>query len=106
MQKLQAAGRNDEDFNALERREAVPFTNLEEYLQEMAKKNSDGEGGLKIVWDEASADGAYLVSTTNGQRSLKKFATWAEGMLGNNFDQQFKITGIVQSENLEKSLRF
>jgi len=26
-------------------------------------------------------------------------------MLGNNFDQQFKITGIVQSENLEKSLR-
>jgi len=105
MQKLQAAGRNDEDFNALERREAVPFTNLEEYLQEMAKKNSDGEGGLKIVWDEASADGAYLVSTTNGQRSLKKFATWAEGMLGNNFDQQFKITGIVQSENLEKSLR-
>jgi hypothetical protein len=105
MQKLQAAGRNDEDFSRLEKREAVPFTNVEEYLQDMAKKNADGEGGLKIVWDEASPDGAYLVSTTNGQRSLKKFATWAEGMLGSNFDQQFKITGIVQSENLEKSLR-
>lgn len=105
LQKLQSATRSEADFSRLERREAMPFTNVEEYLQDMAKKNSDGEGGLKIVWDEASPDGAYLVSTVNGQRSQKKFATWAEGMLGSNFDQQFKVTGIVQSENLEKALR-
>lgn len=99
---LQNAPRTKEAFSKVQKREAVPFTNVQAYLQEMAKKNGDGEGGLKIVYDETSPDGAYLISTTNGERSKKKFSTWAEAMIGNNMDEQFKITGIVQSENLDK----
>lgn len=101
---LQNATRTPEDFSKVERREAVPFTNIQEYLQEMAKKNADGEGGLKIVYDDVSKDGAYLISTTNGRRSTKAFATWAEGMIANNFDEQFKITGIVTQENLNRHI--
>jgi len=102
---LQQAPRTDDAFSKVERREAVPFTNMTEWLQEMAKQNADGEGGLKIVYDETTPDGAYLISTTNGLRSQKKFSSWAQSMMSNNFDQQFKITGIVQSENLDKYLR-
>lgn len=101
---LQTAARTPQDFSKIERREAVPFTNIQEYLQDMAKKNADGEGGLKIVYDETSKDGAYLIQTTNGKRSTKAFATWAEGMIANNFDEQFKITGIVTQENLNRYL--
>lgn len=103
--KLQIAARTPQDFGKLERREAVPFTNIQEYLQDMAKKNGDGEGALKIVYDETNKDGAYLISTTNGQKSIKAFSTWAEGMIANNFDEQFKITGIVTQENLQQWLK-
>lgn len=106
LMKLQRADRTDEGFSKLERREAIPFVNVEQYLQEMAKSNSDGEGGLKVVFDEKSPDGAYLVRTSNGERSQKRFATWAEGMLGTNLDEQFRITGRVQAENFENDFRY
>lgn len=98
--KLQSAGRNPEQYAKVQRREAIPFTNIQDYLQEMAGKEKDK---LEIKWD--SPEGPYLVSAINGEKSLKKFTTWAEGMLSNNLDEQFKITGQVQTENIENAVR-
>jgi hypothetical protein len=98
--KLQSAGRNPEQYAKVQRREAVPFTNIQDYLQDMAGKEKDK---LEIKWD--SPEGPYLVSAINGEKSLKKFSTWAQGMLSNNFDEQFKITGQVEAENIENSIR-
>jgi hypothetical protein len=100
LNKLQTAGRNAEQYAKVQRREAIPFTNIQDYLQDMAGKEKDK---LEIKWD--SPEGPYLVSAINGEKSLKKFSTWAEGMLSNNFDEQFKITGQVQTENIENAVR-
>ena len=94
------ANRTDDDFSKVQKRKAIPFTNIEKYLNEVA-----GKDGLKIVWDETSADGAYLISTENGERSKKHFATWAESMIGNNFYEQFSVTGRVEKEERYKQYK-
>jgi hypothetical protein len=94
------AERTDAGFSNIEKRKAVPFTNLEKYLNEQA-----GKEGLKIKWAETSSDGAYLIEIENGERSKKHFATWAESMLGNNFYEQFAVTGRVEHEERFKQYK-
>lgn len=89
------AKRTDEDFSKVEKRKATPFTNIEKFLEEAAGKDPEK---LKIVWDETSPDGAYLIKTTNGERSKKPFAIWAQSQIGNNFYEQFRVTGRVYKQ--------
>lgn len=100
LNKLQTAKRTPEGFSRIERREAIPFTNVQEWLQDRAK-----DQGLKIDWTDVSPDGAYLIDTTNGQKTQKKFSSWAEGMMGDNFNEQFKIEGRVRAENVENYIK-
>lgn len=100
LEELKNAKRTNEDFDKLEKRQAVPFANIEKYLEEMAKGDK-----MDLVWDAQSPDGAYLVSTINGERSQKKFKNWALGMMGNNFYQQFNVTGKVEYEERYKRLK-
>lgn len=102
LDKLKNANRDASKYGQIEKREAVPFTNIQSWLEDAAGKDPDK---LKVVWDDQSPDGAYLVKTTNGERSKKKFATWAESMMGNNFYEQFKVTGIVEKEERLKDLK-
>jgi hypothetical protein len=95
---LQNADRTPEAFSAIEMRKAEPFTNIESYLQKQAK-----EQGMDIKYDDPN--GAYLVETVNGQRSQKKYATWATAMIGNNFQGQFDVTGRVENEERIKTLK-
>jgi hypothetical protein len=95
---LQNADRTPEAFSAVEMRKAEPFTNIEGYLQKQAK-----EQGMDIKYDDPN--GAYLVETVNGQRSQKKYATWATAMIGNNFQGQFDVTGRVENEERIKTLK-
>lgn len=101
-EKLQNAQRNDESFASVERRKPVAFANIQAYLEDQAAKSPDK---LQIVWDQQSPDGAYLISTTNGERAKQSFATWAASQIGNNFYQQFNVTGIVEREEREKILK-
>lgn len=94
-EKLQNANRNDQSFAALERRKPIAFTNIESYLEDQAK----GEK-LEIKYDDPS--GPYLVESINGQRSQKKYQTWAMSKIGNNFYEQFNVTGIVEREERAK----
>jgi len=96
---LQNADRTPEAFAAVEMRKAEPFTNIEAYLQKMAKE----EGKYEIKYDEPN--GPYLIETVNGQRSQKKYATWATAMIGNNFQGQFDVTGRVENEERIKILK-
>jgi hypothetical protein len=100
LEKLQNAGRNPDTYSKIEKREAIPFTNIQKYLEEEATKQK-----LEVKWDEQSPDGGYLISTKNGERSKQKFKTWAESVIGNNFYEQFRVTGIVEKEQRFKNLR-
>jgi hypothetical protein len=102
LDKLKNANRDASKYGQIEKREAVPFTNIQSWLEEAAGKDPDK---LKVVWDQQSPDGAYLVQTTNGERSKKKFSTWAESMIGNNFYEQFRVTGIVEKEERLKDFQ-
>jgi hypothetical protein len=97
---LQNANRDASKYAKVEKREAVPFRNVPAYLDDEAKKEE-----LKIVWDEQSPDGAYFVSTTNGQKSEKKFSTWAQSKVGNNFYDQYHVTGIVEKEERARQIK-
>jgi hypothetical protein len=98
LSKLQNADRTPEAFSAVEMRKAEPFTNIEAYLQKQAK-----EQGMEVKYDDPN--GAYLVETVNGERSEKKYATWATAMIGNNFQGQFNVTGTVENEERIKILK-
>lgn len=100
LEKLQNAGRNPEAYSKIEKREAIPFTNIQKYLEDEATKQR-----LEVKWDEQSPDGAYLINTVNGERSKQKFKIWAESQIGNNFYDQFRVTGIVEKEQRIKNLR-
>jgi len=100
LEKLQNAGRNADAYSKIEKREAVPFTNIQKYLEDEATKQK-----LEVKWDEQSPDGGYLISSKNGERSKQKFKTWAESTIGNNFYEQFRVTGIVEKEQRIKNLR-
>jgi hypothetical protein len=95
---LQNADRTPEAFGSVEMRKAEPFTNIEGYLQKQAK-----EQGMEVKYDDPN--GPYLIETVNGQRSQKKYATWATAMVGNNFQGQFDVTGRVENEERIKILK-
>lgn len=98
LSKLQNADLTPEAFGAIEMRKAEPFTNIEAYLQKQAK-----EQGMEVKYDDPN--GPYLVETVNGERSQKKYATWATAMVGNNFQGQFDVTGRVENEERIKILK-
>jgi hypothetical protein len=100
VEKLRNANRDPEKYKDVEGRPAVPFANVERYLDDEAAKEPDK---LKIVWDEA--DGPALYRIENGERSLKNFKVWAQSKIGNNFVGQFRVTGIVKTENDKKEVR-
>ena len=95
---LQNADRTPEAFGAVEMRKAEPFTNIEAYLQKQAK-----DQGLEVKYDDPN--GPYLIETVNGERSQRKYATWAASMIGNNFQGQFDVTGRVENEERIKILK-
>ena len=100
LEKLQNAGRNPDVYSKIEKREAIPFTNIQSWLEDEATKQK-----LEVKWDEQSPDGAYLIESVNGERSKQKFKVWAESKIGNNFYDQFRVTGIVEKEQRIKNLR-
>jgi hypothetical protein len=100
LEKLVNAPRDDKAFEKLQKRNATPFTNVQRYLEEMAKNTDE----FQIKWDAQSPDGGYLVSSVNGERSKISFKNWAEAMIGNNFYEQFRVTGKVETEERAKIL--
>lgn len=99
LMKLQNANRNPDNYKTLERREAIPFINLEEYVNTQLKTNY----GAEIKYDDPS--GPYLVNSINGERSKLKYAAIIESILGNNFYDQFRITGITEKEERAKKIK-
>jgi hypothetical protein len=97
-EKLRKAGRNEQAYASIEKRQATPFENIQEYLQQQAK-----DQGMDIKNDDPA--GPYLIQTINGERSKKKYATWASAMMGNNFYEQFKVTGVVEKEQRAKAFK-
>lgn len=97
-ERLQNADRTEQAFSTLEKRKAVPFVNIEQFLQEQAKAQ-----GLEIKVGEP--DGPYLVETLNGKRSQQKYSTWAKSLVGNNFYEQFRVTGVVEREERTKGIK-
>jgi hypothetical protein len=102
LQKLENAERTPESFSKIEKRQAVPFTNIQSYLEDAAGKDPDK---LKIVWTNQSPDGAYLIKQENGERSKRNFAIWANSMVGSNFNGQFNVIGTVEVEESVKNIK-
>jgi hypothetical protein len=102
LQKLENAERTPESFSKIEKRQAVPFTNIQSYLEDAAGKDPDK---LKIVWTNQSSDGPYLIKQENGERSKRNFAIWANSMVGSNFNGQFNVIGTVEVEESVKNIK-
>jgi hypothetical protein len=100
MEKLRNAGRNPDAYKKVEGRRSVPFMNVEKYLDEEAAKEPEK---LKIVWDQPGGPALYHI--TNGQKAVKSFEQWAKSKMGNNFYEQFNVTGVVAREREEKQIR-
>ena len=100
LEKLQNADRTAESFGKIEKLSAVPFTNIQKYLEDAAVKDKK-----EIRWDERNPDGGYLIENVNGQRSKDNFAIWAQSMIGNNFDAQFNVMGTVEHEESMKMIK-
>lgn len=100
LEKLRNANRNPEVYKQVEGRRAIPFTNIEQYLDDEAAKEPDK---LKIVWDDPA--GPALYKMTNGEKVKKNFSVWAQSKLGNNFYEQFNVTGIVAAEEEAKIVK-
>jgi len=97
-EKLQDAGRDPDKYSKLEKRRFVPFQDVQAYLDDRAKAE-----GLKIEWK--APDGPYMKTIRGGTESLPAFETFAENALGDKFDEQFKISGIVRKESEIKRLQ-
>lgn len=97
-EKLQQAGRDPDKYNRLEKRRFVPFQDIQGYLDNRAK-----DEGLKIEWK--APDGPYMKTIRGGPESLTSFETFAENALGDKFDDQFRIMGIVDKEEKIKGLK-
>lgn len=95
---LRNAGRDANNYSKVEKREAIPWTNIESYLEKAANDQK-----LSVKYDDPS--GPYLVSTENGERSKQKYSIWAQSMIGNNFYKQFNVTGIVEKEERIKQIK-
>lgn len=92
LDKLRTMDPNSPEFMRLQKRRAVPFTDIQKYLNTEAKNQE-----LEIVW--TSPNGPYMVETKNGQRSQKAFQNWASSVMGEKFQDQFNVIGTVQREN-------
>jgi hypothetical protein len=98
LDKLQDAGRNPDNYKQLERRRFVPFQDIKSYLDERASK-----ADLKIVWDEQN--GPALVHRENGLPALQSFKVFAHNMLGDQFQEQFRVTGVVDKEERMRQIK-
>lgn len=98
LEKLQLAGRDPSKYAKLERRRFVPFQNMKAYLNEQAEKQK-----LEVVWE--SAEGPYLIKRENGERSQQAFETFADNMLGDQFQDQFHVMGVVDKEERIRQMK-
>lgn len=95
-QKLRESKRGDGSISSVQSRKYTPYEDVMEFLGKAAK-----DEGLKISRDELS--GFYKISHTNGAAAAESFEEWARARMGNRFDEQFRISGQVQSEDFFKS---
>lgn len=98
LEKLQSAGRDAGKYAQLEKRRFVPFQNMKTYLNEQADKT-----GLKVVWE--SDEGPYLVKREGGVRAVQAFETFAADMLGDQFQDQFRVMGVVDKEERIRQMK-
>lgn len=66
----------------------VPFSNLENVLNDAADK-------LKLNVSIDSTTGSYIITDKNGQNAIPIFHQWARQQLGSNYDEQLLITAKV-----------
>lgn len=89
-QRLAKAGTDVNKYKEFKFSNAVPFTNINKYLDEEANKE-----GAKVV--RSKTDGVYLVKTTNGVESIENYENWAASKLDQSkFAEQFSILGDVE----------
>jgi hypothetical protein len=89
---------NDEDMKNAKRGDGsiykvgvqrfVPFSNIQNILNEAAAKQK-----LEIKTDHLT--GAYIVTDLNGKQAVPNFTQWARAQLGSNYDEQLLVTGKV-----------
>jgi hypothetical protein len=97
-QELAEAGVNTDKLARLNRRPVTPFHDIRTYLNDAA-----GKQGLNINWDQVSPDGQYIITTTNGQRALGDFKTFARTVLSDPALQgQFQTYGRVARDNAKR----
>lgn len=96
-ERLGNAGTDLNKYKEFKFTKAVPFTNIQKFLDEEAVKEK-----VEIVRDEVK--GPYIIKRTNGEATRVNYATWAASKLDNSrFAEQFSILGDVE---FNQRLRF
>lgn len=89
-ERLAKAGTDLNKYKEFKFTKAVPFTNIQKFLDEEAVKEK-----AEIVRDDPQ--GPYIIKRTNGSATKINFATWAASKLDNSrFAEQFSILGDVE----------
>lgn len=95
---LAEAGVDPDKLAKLNRRPVTPFHDIRSYLNDAA-----GKQGLQINWDQISPDGQHIITTTNGQRALGDFKTFARTVLSDpSLQSQFQTYGRVARDNAKR----
>lgn len=90
-ERLSEMKRDDGSIERASYNQFIPWQDPIEYAKEVA-----GKEGLEVKYTEQ--DGYYLIKTLNGQRSENTFKNWFLNTVGNRFDNQFRIEGVVRHE--------
>lgn len=89
-QDMRNAKRGDGSIFKVGVQRYVPFTNINNALEEAAAKQK-----LEIKVDHLS--GVYILTDTNGDLAKVNFTQWARQQLGNTYDEQLLVTGKVDT---------
>lgn len=98
VQDLKDAHRGDGSFQRIASRDIVPFKNAQKTLNAAAK-----DANLEVDWTDPK--GPVLYEYKNGEKAVRPFTLFAKGILGRDFDAQFKVMGEVDKRNTENYYR-
>lgn len=90
--RLRNANRNPDEYKDIEIDDWMPFTNITNVLSD--HKVADK---MEVVMDIPTDDGR-IVKVTNGPGSISNYKTYADGILGTQFNEQYNRLGKLSKE--------
>lgn len=101
LQKLQGAGRDRNNYRKLDKREAVPFYDIDADVDSAWQKEvGTGKGIETVISDGHGA----LITQYNGIKSKDAYRTYYLSKIGNKYDKQLKVIASVKAQDARDNI--